>query len=55
MLYFSKNAEPAALAALLEGKITPQEFGRRLEEAIDAVRKNPEIYKPPAMGVPPLQ
>ncbi len=51
-LDFAKNAMPDALAALVTGKVTPEEFGQRLEAAVEEVRKDPEIYKPPAMGVP---
>jgi hypothetical protein len=51
-LDFAKSAMPDALAALVTGKVTPEQFGKTLEAAIDDVRKNPEIYKPPAMGVP---
>ncbi len=51
-LEFAKNAEPDLLADLLSGKITPEQFGARLESAIDQVRRNPEIYKPAPMGVP---
>lgn len=51
-LEFGKNALPDALADLLSGKNTPDQFGARLEAAIDQVRRNPEIYKPAAMGVP---
>ncbi len=54
-LDFGRNAMPAHLAALLEGKITPQEFGRRMEASIDAVRRDPDVYKPPAQGVPAMQ
>ena len=41
-----------ALAELMGGRITPEEFASRLEAGIDAVRQNPRIYKPPARGVP---
>lgn len=51
-LEFAKNAEPDALADLLAGKCTPEQFGARLEAALEQVRRNPEIYKPPPMGVP---
>jgi N-acetylglucosamine transport system substrate-binding protein len=44
----------ALLAELLENKITPAQFGKRMQAAIERVRKNPDIYKPPAMGVPSL-
>ncbi len=54
-LDFGRNAMPAHLAALLEGKISPEEFSRRMEASVDEVRKNRDIYKPPAQGVPPLQ
>lgn len=43
------------LGELLEGKITPEDFGKRLESGIESVRQNPDIYKPAPLGVPPLQ
>ncbi|NLC58162.1 MAG: extracellular solute-binding protein [Armatimonadetes bacterium] len=52
-LEFAKSPMPDGLAALLNGKVTPEEFAQGLEAAIEAVRQNPDIYKPPAMGVPP--
>lgn len=51
-LTFAKSALPDALAALLSGKITPEAFCQRLEGAMEQVRRNPDFYKPPAMGVP---
>ncbi len=54
-LEFGRTAMPAHLAALIEGKLSPEEFGRRMEASIEAVRRDPEIYKPPAIGVPPLE
>ncbi len=49
-----------ALAALLEGGITPEEFGRRMDEGIDQARNNPDIiipkftpYDPAAFGERP--
>lgn len=44
-----------ALAGLVSGRITPEEFGKKLEAGIEKVRRNPDIYKPRAMGVPALQ
>jgi ABC-type glycerol-3-phosphate transport system substrate-binding protein len=51
-LEFSMTALQQSLADLVSGKITPEGFGARLEAAIDQVRWDPEIYKPPAGGVP---
>lgn len=51
-LDFAKNDMPDALADLLAGKVTPEQFGQRLESAIEKVRRDPEIYKPAPMGVP---
>jgi N-acetylglucosamine transport system substrate-binding protein len=53
-LDFARNAMPAHLAALLEARITPEEFARRMEAEAAAIRSNPDIYKPPARGVPKL-
>jgi N-acetylglucosamine transport system substrate-binding protein len=53
-LTFGKSALPDGLADLLSGKCTPEQFGQRMEAAIDAVRRDPDIYKPPARGVPAL-
>lgn len=54
-LEFANKKLPAHLSALIQGQITPQEFSKRLEDAMEAVRQNPNIYKPPAMGVPSQQ
>ncbi len=43
------------LSDLIAGKITPEEFAKHLDAAIARVRKDPEIYKPAPMGVPPLK
>jgi N-acetylglucosamine transport system substrate-binding protein len=51
-LEFGKTELLDALANLLPGKITPEQFGQRLEASLEKVRRNPEIYKPPARGVP---
>jgi len=51
-LEFNRTALQQALADLMSGKITPQEFGARLEAAVEGVRRNTHIYKPPARGVP---
>jgi N-acetylglucosamine transport system substrate-binding protein len=51
-LEFAKSTMPDALAALLSGKSTPEQFGKTLETAMDEVRANPDIYKPPPMEVP---
>ncbi|MDH7571913.1 MAG: extracellular solute-binding protein, partial [Armatimonadota bacterium] len=46
-LTFSRQALPDALRDLLSGAITPEVFGKRLEAAMEAVRRDPDIYKPP--------
>lgn len=51
-LEFSRTALQQSLADLMSGKMAPEAFGARLEAAIEDVRRNPEIYKPPARGVP---
>jgi ABC-type glycerol-3-phosphate transport system substrate-binding protein len=48
-LEFAGKELPAQLAALMERKITPDAFGRRLEDAAEKVRRDPDIYKPPPM------
>jgi len=53
-LQFGRTELKAHLEPLLTGQITPEEFGRRMEAAIDRERRNPDVYKPPARGVPPL-
>ena len=53
-LTFGKSVMPDAISDLLSGKITPEAFGARLEAAMQEVRSNPDIYKPPTRGVPPL-
>ena len=53
-LDFTKNAVQQGLADLVAGKVTPEAFGKRLEQAAADVRANTEIYKPPARGVPPV-
>ena len=52
-LEFGRTVLQQGQADLLAGKITPEQFARRLEDGAEAVRRNPEIYKPPARGVPP--
>lgn len=54
-LEFDKSVLQDSQSALMTGRITPQEFGRRLEAGIDRVRRNPDIYKPRPMGVPVLK
>ncbi len=51
-LEFAKNDLPDALSDLVSGKSTPEQFGTKLENAVERVRRNPEIYKPATMGVP---
>jgi len=51
-LEFNMTALQQGLADLMAGKVAPEEFGARLEAAIERVRRNPEVYKPPARGVP---
>lgn len=51
-LEFNKGVVQDGLADLIAAKCTPEQFGQRLEAGIEAVRRNPEIYKPPALGVP---
>jgi N-acetylglucosamine transport system substrate-binding protein len=40
------------LGQLLKLELTPNEFAQKLEEAAEKIRKDSEIYKPPARGVP---
>jgi hypothetical protein len=51
-LEFSRNEVQQGLADLVAGKITPEAFGRRLEDGAEKARRDPDIYKPPARGVP---
>jgi N-acetylglucosamine transport system substrate-binding protein len=53
-LTFGKSVLPDALTDLLTGKGTPEVFGGRLEAAMQKVREDSDIYKPPTRGVPPL-
>jgi N-acetylglucosamine transport system substrate-binding protein len=53
-LDFTKNAVQQGLADLVAGKVKPADFGRRMEQGAEEVRRNSEIYKPPARGVPPV-
>jgi ABC-type glycerol-3-phosphate transport system substrate-binding protein len=43
---------PENLSALMRNEITPEAFSQRLEAAAEAIRRNPDLYKPPALGVP---
>ncbi len=52
-LEFSRTVLQQGQADLLSGKSTPEQFAQRLEAGAEAVRRNAEIYKPPARGVPP--
>jgi len=54
-LEFNSNALQQGLADLVSGHITPEAFARKLEDGVEAVRRNPDIYKPPAMGVPVIR
>lgn len=54
-LEFGNNTLPENLSALIQGKITPQQFGENLEKATETIRRDPNIYKPPALGVPRKQ
>jgi ABC-type glycerol-3-phosphate transport system substrate-binding protein len=40
------------IAGLVAGSITAEQCGANLEAAMDAIRRDPDIYKPPARGVP---
>lgn len=51
-LDFGKGVLPDALADLMNQKETPKGFARRLEDALERIRRNPNVYKPPARGVP---
>lgn len=53
-LEFQNSVLRDALADLLSGSLPPEQFAARLEAGIDKARRNPEIYKPPARGVPAL-
>jgi N-acetylglucosamine transport system substrate-binding protein len=54
-LEFNQTAMVDGLAGLVSGRITPEQFGQKLEAAVEKVRRDPEIYKPEPMGVPTLQ
>lgn len=54
-LEFNVTVLQEAQADLLAGRITPEEFGRRLEAGAEKVRRDPDVYKPPARGVPVLR
>ncbi len=51
-LGFSKGPLTALMGDLVNGRISPKEFGQKMEAAAESVRKDPEVYKPPARGVP---
>jgi len=51
-LEFGATELPDALGNLLANRLTPEQFGQRLEASLEKVRRNPEIYKPPKRGVP---
>ena len=48
-LTFYKGTIEDAVSQLVGGKITPEEFGHRLEAGAEAVRRDATIYKPPAI------
>ena len=54
-LEFGKTVVPVNLSSLVTGKITPEAFAQHLEDAIQRVRSDTDIYKPEPMGVPTLQ
>ncbi|MDE2127277.1 MAG: extracellular solute-binding protein [Armatimonadetes bacterium] len=51
-LDWNRNVVSDALGDLVSGHVTPLRFAQRLEAGMQAVRANPDIYKPPARGVP---
>lgn len=51
-LEFGQTELLDALGNLLANRLTPEQFGQRLEASIEKVRRNPEVYKPPTRGVP---
>ena len=53
-LTFGKSVLPDAITDLLTGKSTPEAFGARLESAMQQVRSDSDVYKPPVRGVPAL-
>ncbi len=53
-LTFGKSVLPDSLTDLLNGKVTPEAFGSRLEATMAQIRSDPDVYKPPARGVPAL-
>ncbi len=54
-LEFGKTIMPVTLSALMTGKITPEQFAHKLEDSVQAVREDSDVYKPAPMGVPNLQ
>jgi hypothetical protein len=57
LLEWTQQVMIPALSALLEGSITPEEFGKRLDSGITRARGNPDIiipnfspYDPAAFG-----
>ena len=44
---FDRTAVTDGLGGLLAGKITPQQFAQKLNDGIEAVRRDPDIFKPP--------
>jgi N-acetylglucosamine transport system substrate-binding protein len=38
------------MGELVAGKVTPEAFGKRLQAAADALRRDPTVYKPPAIA-----
>jgi N-acetylglucosamine transport system substrate-binding protein len=54
-LEFGQTTVHDSLADLVSGKITPDKFAHQLEDGAERVRRDPDIYKPAATGVPALQ
>ena len=51
---WNKSVLEPTLGELVASKLTPEQACRRLEAGLEAIRRDPEIYKPPQMGVPPM-
>ncbi len=53
-LYLSwvKTVRDDAVTDLVSGKCTPEDCAKRMEAGAEAVRRDPDIYKPPPMGAP---
>jgi len=49
---FGNEVMTPAISKLLSGSMSPEDFGQTIEEALEKIRNNPDIFKPPPRPIP---